>query len=433
MPLKKKYPWNVLVFPAASEIGLEICRALGGCKEVVLHGACQPGENVAAFHFRRLHELPRIDAPDCLPRLQELIAAENIDALFPAYDDVLLWLAKNAENLEATVLAPDARTCGICRSKRATCDILRDLIPIPRLWPKPTSSMPFPVFVKPECGQGSQRARRIDSRAELDRVLAEEPDLLIMENLEGREYTVDCFTQRGRGVLSATARERVQTKNGIATITRPAELAYAKAWAEKISERLKLCGAWFFQIKEDASGQPRLLEVAPRIAGSMALGRAMGPNLPLLTLYEAAGHDLSIDVVPTHSLMMGRSLDARFLSDQPIGALYVDLDDTLILRGEVNTRLIALIFQCRNRKIPVYLLTRHKSDLTQTLLNYRLTQLFDRILHLKNDAVPKFEFIKEKDAVLIDDSFQERTTVKRHLGIRCYDASGAMCLLDERV
>ena len=68
MPLKPNYPWNVLVFPAASEVGLEIHRALRDCKEVVLHGAVQPGDSIAAFHFKRLHTLPSVYEPDCLPR-----------------------------------------------------------------------------------------------------------------------------------------------------------------------------------------------------------------------------------------------------------------------------------------------------------------------------------------------------------------------------
>ncbi len=418
--------------PAASEVGLEICRALRGCKEVVLHGANQAGPSVADFHFLRMHTLPRIDDPQCLPCLQALIETCSIDAIFPAYDDVVLWLAEHAHDVKAAVMAPDVSACRICRSKIATYAALADIVPVPQVWKPDAVKITFPVFVKPDRGQGSQRARSIDGRAALDRALATEPDLLVMENLSGQEYTVDCFSQRGRGVLFASARVRLQTKNGIATVTQVVELPYVREWAEKISKLLNLHGTWFFQIKEDGMGQPKLLEVAPRIAGSMALGRALGPNFPLLSLYEAAGHDLDIDAFKLDGVMMGRSLDVRFQNQQPIDALYVDLDDTLILRDEVNPQLVALIFQCRNRKIPVHLLTRHKADLAATLTKFRLTQLFDHIHHLADDAIPKTDFIRGKYAVLIDDSFRERTTATKRLGIRCYDAASALCLLDER-
>lgn len=420
-----------MVFPAASEVGLEIHRALRACKEVLLHGANQPGPSAADFHFRRLHALPPITDPTCLPLLQRLIAAESIDAVFPAYDDVLLWLARQAPELNAEVIAPNADTCTLCRSKKATYQKLGASLPVPRLFDPGDPCLTFPVFVKPDCGQGSQRARRIDNRDDLDRVLASEPDLLVMEYLSGAEYTVDCFSHRNRGVLFAAARRRAQTRNGIATITETAKLPYAQEWAKKISGLLDLSGTWFFQVKEDADRQPHLLEIAPRVAGSMAHSRALGPNFPLLSLYEAAGHDLDIGTFEA-DMIMGRSLDVRFKLDQAFGALYIDLDDTLIIRGEVNTQLMALIFQCRNRGLPVRLLTRHKSDVAATLAVYRLAQVFDDIIHINNDDTPKAAFIREKNAVLIDDSFHERASVQRQLGIRCFDAAGALCLLDER-
>ncbi len=429
--MKKNYPWNVLVFPASSEVGLEIHRALRDSKEVVLHGAQQPGASVADFHFRRLHELPSIHDASCLPRLQALIAAQNIHAVFPAYDDVTKWLAERREEIAAEVITSDISVCMTCRSKRATCQALKDIVPVPRLYSPVASDIPFPVFVKPDRGQGSQRARRIENRAELKNALAAEQDLLVMDYLPGREYTVDCFSQRGKGVLFAQARRRIRTKNGIATVTRTENLPAVREWAAKIASRLDLRGAWFFQIKEDAAGKFHLLEVAPRMAGSMALSRVTGPNFPLLSLYEAAGYDLKIDTVEA-DMAMGRSLDVRFIYDKPIEALYVDLDDTLIVRGEVNTRLVALIFQCRNHGIPVRLLTRHKSSVDATLGKFRLAQIFDRIIHIPDDAVLKADFIPEKNAVLIDDSFQERHTVATQCGIRCFDAAGAACLLDER-
>lgn len=430
--LRPNRPWHVLVFPAASEIGLEINRALRDCKEVVLHGAGIPVPSAADFHFSRLHALPSIHEPDCLTQLQQLLAHEKIDAIFPAYDDVLLWLSQHAAALPTAIIGATPAAVALCRSKSATYQALADTLPTPRLWSPTAPDLPFPLFVKPDRGQGSQRARRIADRAALQQALAAEPDLIVMEELPGEEYTIDCFSQRGKGVLFAGARERVQTRTGIATRTKPVALPEATAYAQRIHDQLQLHGPWFFQLKRDKAGALCLLEVAPRIAGSMALSRAGGPNFPLLSLYEAAGFDCTVDSFP-HAMELGRSLDTRFIYDQPIGALYLDLDDTLILRDAVNPRLAALIFQCRNRAIPVHLITRHRGDLPATLARYRLAHLFDRIIHLPTDlAVTKGEHMTEPNAVLIDDSFAERQVASRRFGIRCFDAAAALCLLDER-
>lgn len=430
--LRPDRPWNVLVFPAASEVGLEIHRSLRDCKEVVLHGAMQPGPSAADFYYRRLHTIPSIHDPACLAQLQALIQQERIDAIFPAYDDVLLWLSHHAAAMPATIIGAPAASVALCRAKSRTYAALAGLVPVPRQWAADDPALIFPVFVKPDCGQGSQRARRIDDRAALRQALAAEPDLLVLDNLPGEEYTVDCFSQRGKGVLFAAARARLQTRTGIATRTQPAALPEVRPLADRIADKLGLHGAWFFQLKRDAAGALTLLEVAPRIAGSMALSRAGGPNFALLSLYEAAGFDLTIDAFD-HGMVLGRSLDTRFLYDKPLGALYIDLDDTLILCGAVNTRLVALIFQCRNRGVPVHLITRHRGDLAAMLAQHRLQHLFDRVIHLPTDLnVTKGAQITEPDAVLVDDSFAERHVATRDYGLRCFDAAGALCLLDER-
>jgi carbamoyl-phosphate synthase large subunit len=432
MTLRPKPPWNVLVLPAASEIGLEIHRALKDCKEVVLHGANLPGENIAAFHFRHLHNLPSVHDKACLDSLQKLITAHNIEAIFPAHDDAVVWLAEHRAELEAEVLTVSYPVAATCRSKRATYDALKGVVPVPQVWRTWNApSLTFPVFVKPDRGQGSQRARRIENSQDLERALASEPDLLISECLTGPEYTVDCFSQRGKGVLFTQARIRGQTRTGISTITRASNLALADEWAQKICARLELNGVWFFQIKEDATGRPKLLEVAPRVAGSMALSRVTGPNFPLLTLYEAAGHDIEIDAFAS-DISMGRSLDIRFLYDQPVDALYMDLDDTLIRDGQVNPQLMALIFQCRNRNIPVHLLTHHPLDVDATLKRFRLSDVFDRVIHLPDAESPKSDFVTEQNAVLVDDSFRERHMMSSATKIRCFDSAGAVCLIDQR-
>jgi hypothetical protein len=430
MTLKKTPPWNVLVFPAASEIAIEINRALGSCKEVILYGAQQPGDSIAGFHFARLFALPPVSDPACLQQLQQLIASQKIDAIFPAHDDALAWLSAHAGQLDAAIITSSAAATQLCRSKSATYRHLEHIVPVPRLWAADQPDLAFPVFVKPDRGQGSQRARRIDTPLDLAAAVRNETDLLVMEYLPGPEYTVDCFSQSGR-VLFARARERIVTRNGIATLTRSADLAFVPAWAEQIAAAIDLRGAWFFQIKQHGDGGFRLLEVAPRIAGSMALHRVMGPNFPLLSLFEAAGYPLTIDTMPAPALQMGRSLDLRFIDDRAVDAIYIDLDDTLILRGHINPRLIALIFQSHNRGIPVYLITRHQLDLAATLARYRLTGLFDGIIHITDPAIAKADHITHSHAVLIDDSFAERQDAMRR-GIRSYDAAAAICLIDER-
>ena len=71
----------------------------------------------------------------------------------------------------------------------------------------------FPVFIKPDKGQGSVGARKINSPEELKNI--DITNFLIMEYLPGKEYTVDCFTNAEGKLIYAKGRSRKRIKSGI--------------------------------------------------------------------------------------------------------------------------------------------------------------------------------------------------------------------------
>lgn len=410
---------KVLVFPAASEVGLEINEALRHCKEVEVHGAGVGGSTHGPFAFERFHEVPTIHQAGWLERLKQVCSEHGIDYIFPAYDDVIVALAEVREQLPATVLTAELDVCLLTRSKRATYLRLAQHIRVPRVHEcEPTS---FPVFVKPDRGQGSQGARRIDSAHALQEALRDHSDLLVTELLTGEEYTVDCFSDREHGVLFAKARIRNRTRNGIAVNTQSVDLPEAMVMARKIQSELGLHGAWFYQIKRAASGEFALLEVAPRIAGSMSTHRVQGVNFPLLTIFEHERMSLRI-MVNAGPVELDRSLRNRYVHGVRYRALYIDLDDTLLLRGQVNLDAIRLVFQSRNMGARVILITRHAGDLSQTLTRHGLQGVFDEVVHL-TAREKKSAFIREPEAIFVDDSFAERADVHAVHGIPTFDCS----------
>jgi len=205
------------------------------------------------------------------------------------------------------------------------------------------------------------------------------------------------------------------------------------------------------------------MEVAPRIAGSMALFRFVGVNLPLLSIYEAFRRP--VEILPLDEAVSDYKLDimdkayvnrlaVRGL--ETYRAVYVDLDDTLVRHGaqRLNTRLVRFLYQCVDRDMRIVLITRSKArDPTKILERYRLKQLFDRILHLTDPAATKSRAIlsdmeehllpedtscAEHDdnvssrAIFIDDSFRERRDVLRNVKIPVFDCSMISALLDDR-
>ncbi len=107
---------------------------------------------------------------------------------------------------------------------------------------------------------------------------------------------------------------------------------------------------------------------------------------------------------------MDRALDCTFNCNITFDTAYIDLDDCLIINKKVNTDLIKLMFQFINEGKKIILLTKHQKDINKTLADYRLLNIFDEIIQItKNEN--KADFITNKNAILIDDSFIERMNV----------------------
>lgn len=412
---------NVLVFPAGTEIGLEVYNALKYCKEVALFGAGQDISNHAKFAYPEYHVLPSIHESEWLFSLIELVQKLKIDYIFPAYDDVIVALSQVADRIPAAVISSPAHTCDITRSKSATYRALAGKLRVPHVYSSPDDIEHYPVLVKPDRGQGSQGVRLVNTADELHNAMSDVRDPIVCEYLPGNEFTVDCFSDRERGLLFAGTRIRRRIRNGISVNTVTEQLPDVREIAEIIGQVLELRGAWFFQLKQASDGELALLEVAPRIAGAMAAHRVTGINFPLLSIFE---HErLRINLLINHGKVeLDRALSNRYRYDIDFNTAYIDLDDTLILDGIVNLQMVKFIYQCINRGKLVKLITRHQYDLNETLRKHRLLNLFDDVIHLTEGAA-KSSIITESDAIFIDDSFSERMDVARNCGIPTFDGS----------
>jgi len=419
---------NVLVFPCGSEVGLEIYNSLKYSMHVTLYGASSVTSNHGKYVYENYVEgLPFIDSPDFIERFNEVIVNLAIDLVFPAHDSVLLKLAEEKVRLHAGLIASPLETCSACRSKKVTYEKLKGIVPVPVVYNELGAVGEFPIFMKPDVGQGSKGTHLALSREEADLYLRKDPTLLMTEFLPGKEYTVDCFSDKHGTLRFSGARERIRIMNGISVDTKPIVGDRFTQLAELINASLRFRGAWFFQVKENTRGELNLLEIAPRIAGSMGLYRSLGVNFALLSIYDAQG--LNVDIITnSHDIEMDRALTNRYHTDLHYEHVYIDFDDCIIRDGKVNPLIIAFLYQCIADSIHLHLISRHNGELTETLAHFRLSSLFDSVIHLDAKAL-KSSYIKECNAIFIDDSFSERLEVKQALGIPVFAPDALECLM----
>jgi biotin carboxylase len=407
---------KVLVFPCGSEIGLEIQRALRFSIHFELIGASSVTSDHGRYVYERYIEgLPFVDAPHFLEAINRVIDEQAIDYVFPAHDSVVAALAAAGGQLHATFVGSPATTCEVCRSKRATYRALASRVRVPRVYERDEVPNKYPVFLKPDVGQGSHGARVANSPEDVLFYVRRDPSLLALEYLPGREYTVDCFTDRHGVLRFAGARERTRVLNGISVDTAPAEGEEYRGIAEAINAGLRFRGAWFFQLKRAESGELALLEVAPRVSGSMGLYRSLGINYEALALFDLMNRDIDI-IRNSYPIRMDRALESRFCLSLHYEEVYIDLDDTIVQNGQVNPLAAAFLYQCRNRGVRLHLLSRHAGDIHATLRRLALEQLFDTVSEVPEKAC-KSDYIRASTGIFIDDSFAERKRVQERLGI----------------
>ncbi len=420
---------NVLVFPCGSEIGLELFRSLSSSTHIRLFGASSVSSNHGKYLYKNyLEGLPYVRDPGFIDAINSIIDKYQIDFLFPAYDSVVLSFATHQKELNCKVIGSPMETCHICHSKRSTYQIFASLLKVPEVHERLERISEWPVFLKPDVGQGSQCTCLALSCDEAKFYLNRYPSLLVTEYLPGAEYTIDCFTDYQRRLRFVGARERIRIRNGISVHSRPVYDSTFHEMAETINDTLEFRGVWFFQVKESIDGTPTLMEIAPRVAGTMSLYRNLGVNFALLSVFDAMG--LEVDIMCNdYNIEVDRALTNRFKSNINYRHLYIDLDDCIIYEGKVNLQVIALLFQCLNRNIKLHLLTCHAGDVEGTLKRFRLNGLFDEIINLQPEE-SKSSHIKHRNAVFVDDSFAERKEVRTKLGILVFAPDAIECLLE---
>lgn len=420
---------NVLVFPCGSEIGLEIHRSLVHSRFVNLFGASSVPDH-GRFVFKNfIPDIPFYNEINFIESLRTIIVQNKIDAIYPAMDSLIVELKRNEQKLDCKVISSPLETVETCLSKRKTYSCMDKLVSVPLVYDSVESIDLFPVFLKPDVGYGSRGVYIARNREDLLYALKKDPTLLMLEYLPGKEFTIDCFTGANGNLIFVGPRSRERVVNGISVNTKPAHEIYDKAYeiAQKINTRLKFQGAWFFQLKYNSENELTLLEIASRLAGSSSLFRNKGINFALMSLFDSFGTENQI-LQNNYTIELDRALGNSYRCDIKYSTIYVDYDDCLIIDGKVNFQLVSFLFSAMNNSNRIILLTKHAGDLQESLLKYKLSGIFDKIVHLL-PLEEKVDYIDANEAIFIDDSFSERKKVSKIRGIPVFSPDMVECLL----
>jgi hypothetical protein len=116
---------------------------------------------------------------------------------------------------------------------------------------------------------------------------------LVMAYLPGEEFSVDVLARDGE-MLACVVRKRLQAVQGMATVAVVVAAPDVEDAARRVVAATGLSYVANVQFRRDADGIPRLLEINPRIPGTIHLTVAAGLNLPLAACTQALGQTLAL-------------------------------------------------------------------------------------------------------------------------------------------
>ncbi len=423
---------RVLVFPANGINAIEIHDALSYNVNIELFGAASYDCHGPYVYKNYYGKLPMIYSENFIEEFNKLLNEWDIDYVFPTHDTAAMFFAENKLLIRSKIIVSDFETTRICRDKKKTMEVLTGCDFCPTVY---SDFINFPCFIKPIDGQGGVGAKIIYSKEDIPNSFNYDKNI-IMEYLPGLELSVDCLTNSNGELCVALPRERNRTMAGVSVASQCYTLTEEiRTIAEHINKLLKFYGLWYFQIKQDINGCFKVMEISVRCPGTACLSRAQGVNLPLLSVYVAQGRDITIIKNP-YNVKVDRTLISRYKIDYIFDKIYIDYDDTIAWGDNVNPTMLTFLYQCKNKKKKLFLLTRHECDhedsIYESLSKHCISEtLFDRIITLPVNE-EKSDYIDPANAIFIDNSFVERKKVHDKLNIPVFDNEGVEVLLDWR-
>ena len=298
---------------------------LNGEREVTIIGTDMTAQPVGRYLADAFHPVPPGLDPDYIRAMLEIVQREKPAVLLPLSTYELQALSENRARFEALgckVLVSRSEALAIANDKARLYEFLRSRgVPTPDFVRARTAAEvedavhklgypEVPVCFKPAFGKGGRGFRVLDpgidrtetlfgmkpdsTRTTLEEVLPvlkeapSLPEILVMEVLPGMEYSVDLLLQDGTAFY-AIPRSRELIKLGISAAGRVEDNPEVREMAEAICKAVGLDYNVNVQLKIARDGIPKVLEINPRVSGTLVLCHGAGVNLAYYAVKLALG------------------------------------------------------------------------------------------------------------------------------------------------
>ena len=328
---------------------------LNGERDIKIIGTDMNSDSVGFHMVDKSYVVPPGGSPDFIPEMLEIAENEEVDVIMPLATYELMNFSKNKrkfEDIGVKVMVSDPEPLEIANNKGRLYEFLRGKgVPTPNSVMVESLSQfeqyafelgypDVPVCIKPQISKGSRGFRVLKENIDkLDLFMNYKPDntittfedmvsilesadtfpkLVLIEYLPGNEYSVDLLVEKGDALVTIP-RLRDVIKLGISFI---GEVEDNKEVEEMAKEIVKVIGLDYninLQLKYADDGIPKIIEINPRVSGTIVLCTGAGVNMPYLGIKMALGEEIP-KMVPKYGTKMIRYWDEVFIT--PLGESY---------------------------------------------------------------------------------------------------------------
>lgn len=337
---------NVLITAAGNVFmpGTTACIKNNGERNIRLVGTDMSEDASILKMCDAAYQVPRGDDSRYIDVLLDICRKESIDVLLPIMSVELPSLAENRsrfEELGTKVSVSDSKALSIANNKRKLLQFLKQHgLPCAEFYTAHSAEevkeaaalLGYPkkrVCVKATEGSGSRGFRILDETvSRFDIFLHEKPtsglirlqeflsvleeaavfpELIVMEYLEGSEYSVDLLADHGKNLITC-CRKSLRMENSIMLEAIIVDAPEVTELCEAAVEALELDGNIGFDLRERRDGTPMIMECNPRITAGVPYYALAGVNLPYLCIKKLMGEKL-----PNSKLEYGKIIKRRWL------------------------------------------------------------------------------------------------------------------------
>ena len=266
--------------------------------KIFMVGADSDSYSAALNVVDKSYVIPKFSEPTCVEKIQAICAKENIHAILPMTNKAIDFMDKNRVEFDGGDLLlylADHNRIQTSNDKRRLAEFFtQNNFASPELIDPKKPFPGFPLIAKDPYGEGGKNCFKIEDQIEFDFYSKKLPNHIFQRFVQGREFSIDWFSNKKGLPVVVVPRERLVARAGEVMVSRIELIPDIIESAKRLGTRLQLRGPANFQGFLEESGEFLFTDVNLRFGSGVLHTIHAGANIPEMMLQELVGESVEM-------------------------------------------------------------------------------------------------------------------------------------------